>query len=210
MWRFACITAFVVGAAAVLFAVPALAGSPPSPGQLYGFGSHRHGQLGNETNSETQEPNPSPLPVTLPGQEGPVVGAATGNDFSLAVTEGGQLYAFGYNLYGQLGTTENIEFPFEPSLPPEPVTLPGEDGPVTQAAAGCDFSLAVTESGQLYAFGENDFGQLGNSTHIEETTAKANPTPTLVTLPGEDGPVVAAAAGCFHSLALTATGQLYA
>jgi len=200
--------AFVAGAA--WFATPALGGPLPSPGRLYGFGNNRHGQLGNETNSETQEPNPSPLPVTLPGQEGPVVGVAGGDNFGLAVTEGGQLYAFGYNLYGQLGTTKNIEFTFEPGLPPEPLTLPGEDGPVTEAAAGCDFSLAVTEGGQLYAFGENDLGQLGNSTHIEETTAKANPTPTLVTLPGEDGPVVAAAAGCFHSLALTSTGQLYA
>lgn len=187
-------------------ATPALAA--PSPGELYGFGNNRFYQLGNETNAETQEPNPTPLPAMLPGQDGPVIGAAGGEHHSLAVTAGGRLYSFGYNYYGQLGNPTDNEYTFEPPLCPGLVTLPGESGPVIQTDAGCDFSLAVTGGGQLYAFGENQFGQLGNSTHVEE--GKANPTPTLVTLPGATGGVVEAAAGCFHSLALTSTGQLYA
>jgi alpha-tubulin suppressor-like RCC1 family protein len=187
-------------------ATPALAA--PSPGELYGVGNNRFYQLGNETNAETQEPNPTPLPAMLPGQDGPVIGAAGGEHHSLAVTAGGRLYSFGYNYYGQLGNPTDNEYTFEPPLSPGLVTLPGESGPVIQTDAGCDFSLAVTGGGQLYAFGENQFGQLGNSTHVEED--KANPTPTLVTLPGATGGVVEAAAGCFHSLALTSTGQLYA
>jgi alpha-tubulin suppressor-like RCC1 family protein len=204
-----CLAALAVFSALAWVAQPALGSSPdPSPGELYGFGNNRFYQLGSETNAETQEPNPTPLLATLPGQAGPVLGAAGGEHHSLAVTESGQLYSFGYNFYGQLGTSTNAEYTFDPPLPPEQVTLPGEDGPVTQTVAGCDFSLAVTGSGQLYAFGENQFGQLGNSTNIEED--KANPTPTLVTLPGATGGVVEAAAGCFHTLALTSTGQLYA
>jgi alpha-tubulin suppressor-like RCC1 family protein len=50
-------------------------------------------------------------------------------------------------------------------------------------------SLVITSTGQLFAFGDNDFGELGNA------TMTANPTPTLVTLLGATGPVVDAAGG---------------
>jgi hypothetical protein len=72
------------------------------------------------------------------------------------------------------------------------VTLSGATGPVTQVAAGAKHSLAVTSTGQLYAFGENEYGQLGIEVNFEP-----NPTPALVTLPGAAGPV---GAGTDHSL----------
>jgi alpha-tubulin suppressor-like RCC1 family protein len=34
-------------------------------------------------------------------------------------------------------------------------------GKVTQVAAGATFSVAVTDSGQLFTWGSNEFGQLG-------------------------------------------------
>jgi alpha-tubulin suppressor-like RCC1 family protein len=185
-------------------------GNAASFGQLYGFGDNRFGQLGNTTNNRTSKPNPTPMPVTLPGEVGPVTQAATGGYFSLALTSTGQLYAFGENYYGQLGNPDsNLER--EPNPTPTPVTLPGATGPITQVAAGSAFSLAVTASGQLYAFGNNLWGQLGNATNDGMSGYEANnPTPTLVTLPGETGPVTQAAAGGPDSLALTSTGQLYA
>lgn len=183
--------------------LPAQAGAA-SFGQLYGFGVNHFGQLGNTTNNRTSKPNPTPTPVTLPGEVGPVTQAAAGGNFSLVVTSTGQLYAFGENTYGQLGNpTNNLEY--EPNPTPTPVTLPGATGPVTQVAAGGAFSLAVTASGQLYTFGNNLWGQLGNTSPYE-----ANPTPMPVTLPGEVGPVIQAAAGGPDSLALTSSGQIYA
>ena len=74
------------------------------------------------------------------------------------------------------------------------MTLPGATGPVTEVAAGGEHSLAVTSTGQLYAFGENEYGQLGSAANFEP-----NPTPALVALPGAAGPV---AAGVYHSLAV--------
>ena len=73
------------------------------------------------------------------------------------------------------------------------MTLAGEIGPVTQVAAGGNHSLAVTASGQLYAFGFNGYGGLGSATN--SGTGTPNPTPTLVGLPGEIGPVTQVAAG---------------
>jgi alpha-tubulin suppressor-like RCC1 family protein len=101
-------------------------------------------------------------------------------------TRAGQLYAFGENTYGQLGSTTHV-WTEAPNPTPTLVTLAGAVGPVAQVAAGTYHSLAVTSSGQLYAFGDNHYGQLGSAT--DNGTIEPNPTPTLVTLPGEVGPV---------------------
>ena len=89
---------------------------------------------------------------------------------------------------------------------PTLVSQPGQSGPVTQIAAGGSHSLAVTSSGQLYAFGANAVGQLGNATN--NGTNNPNPTPTPVSLPGQSGQITQIAAGDGHSLVLTSSGQL--
>src|SRR5262249_31738572 len=164
-------------------------------GQLYAFGENFFGQLGDAKNVKTVEPNPTPTPVELPGATGSVTQVATGEHHSLVVTATGQLYAFGENFYGQLGTAENDKSGV-PNAPQKPVALPGAPGPVTQIAAGSFHSLAVTATGQLYAFGENFYGELGNPEH-NGVAGEANPTPTLVKLPGATGPVTKVAAGTF-------------
>jgi hypothetical protein len=191
----------------VMAGAPSQAAAPASPGELYAFGANFFGQLGNTTNNGTENANPTPTIVTFPGAAGPVTQIAAGNGQSLAVTSTGQLYAFGENKYGQLGsTTNNGTSNANPT--PTLVTLPGATGPVTQIAVCAYHSLAVTSTGQLYAFGENREGQLGSTTN--NGTSNANPTPALVTPPGASGPVTQIAAGNDHSLAVTSTGQLYA
>jgi hypothetical protein len=178
-----------------------------STGQLYAFGDNAYGELGIATNSGTSTANPTAALVVLPGASGSVVQIAAGYQYSLALTSTGQLYAFGDNFYGQLGkATNNGNNNANPT--PSLVSLPGENGPVVQVAAGANHSLAVTSTGQLYAFGDNAYGELGNATNNGNNNA--NPTPALVALPGENGPVVQVAAGTNHSLAVTSTGQLYA
>jgi alpha-tubulin suppressor-like RCC1 family protein len=199
--------AAVVALLALGAPAPPAVGSAALPGQLYALGDNYYGELGNPTNNLTPEPNPTPEVVSLPGAVGPVTQAADGAGFSLAVTSTGQLYAFGWNYYGELGNPTN-EHSFEPNPTPTLVNLPGATGGVTQAAAGASDSFAVTSTGQLYAFGENRLGQLGSTTN--NGTGNPNSTPTLVTLPGASGPVTQVAAGGYHSLALTSTDQLYA
>ena len=81
---------------------------------------------------------------------------------------------------------------------PALVTLPGESGTVTAAAAGESFSLVVTSSGQLYAFGYGGEGQLGNAT----ITGPDNATPALVSLPSGITSAVQVAAGNGQSLVI--------
>src|SRR5262249_23041585 len=133
-----------------------------SSGQLYAFGDNETGQLGNATNVGTNNPNPTPTLVTLPGEIGPATLIPAGESHSLAVTSSGQLYAFGYNRYGQLGNPTNNGTP-KPNPTPTLVTLPGEIGAPTQIAAGAVHTLVITASGQLYAFGFNQYGQLGTT-----------------------------------------------
>ena len=178
-----------------------------STGQLFAFGLNEFGQLGIEAQSGTNSANPTASLVSLPGASGPATQVAAGEDHSLAVTSTGQLYAFGLNESGQLGrSTDNGER--KPNQTPELVSLPGASGAVTQVAAGGNHSLAVTSTGQLFAFGDNEFGQLG--IEAQSGTNSANPTASLVSLPGASGPVTQIAAGKAHSLAVTSTGQLYA
>lgn len=178
-----------------------------SSGQLYAFGDNYYGELGNATNNHSATPNPTPTLVTLPGASGGVSEVAAGTYNSLAVTASGQLYSFGYNYYGELGSTTNSGTT-NPNPTPTLVTLPAAVGSVTQVAAGETHALVATTSGQLYAFGDNQLGQLGTTTN--SGTTNPNPTPTLVTLPGEVGSVTQIAAGEYDSLAVTSAGQLYA
>jgi alpha-tubulin suppressor-like RCC1 family protein len=179
-----------------------------SSGQLFSFGSNMYGQLGRTAGSGTPDANPTPAVVDLPDATGPVTRVAAGGWDSFAVTSTGQLFAFGENVYGQLGDSTNIG---TGNANPTPVlvAMTGASGPVTEVAAGVNHTLVVTASGQLFAFGENGYGQLGTYTDFEAFGA-ANPTPTLVGLPGANGPVVEVAAGVRDSLALTSTGQLFA
>jgi alpha-tubulin suppressor-like RCC1 family protein len=178
-----------------------------SSGQLYAFGDSHYGQLGSATNDSTDTPTPTPTLVGLAGESGTVTQLASGQDDSLAVTSSGQLYAFGFNDYGELGSVTNSGTG-TPNPTPTLVMLPGESGPVTHIATGQFHSLAVTSSGQLYAFGLNESGELGIATDSGMTNP--NPTPELVTLPGESGPVTEIGAGEDHSIAVTSSGQLYA
>jgi alpha-tubulin suppressor-like RCC1 family protein len=174
-----------------------------STGQLYAFGNNYYGQLGNPTTNKTATPNPVPAPVSLPGATGPVVQAAAGANFSLAVTSTGQLYAFGENEYGQLGNPTNVKTQ-EPTPTPKLVSLPGATGGVVQVAAGYGTSLALTSTGQLFAFGRNSAGELGSAPNMTP-----NPTPSLMGLPGASGRVVQVSANMSTSLAITSSGQLF-
>src|ERR1700729_416656 len=154
-----------LGVVVVVFglSVPGAGAAVPAGGVL-AFGFNEFGQLGSITNIGTSNPNPTPTVVGLPGEVGPVTQVAAGADHSLVVTASGQLYAFGYNFFGQLGTSANKGTGQANPTPPL-VPLPGAIGPVTQVAAGANHSLVVTASGQLYAFGYNFFGQLGSVTN---------------------------------------------
>jgi alpha-tubulin suppressor-like RCC1 family protein len=168
-----------------------------STGGVLGWGFNTLGALGDGTDGDV---GLTANPVKLPDGT-KIKGISAGFAHSLAVTTTGQVLAWGDNLDGELGDgTTN------PQEKPIPVSLPGSPT-VTAVAAGNGFSLALTSQGQVWAWGKNVDGELGDGT--TSSTDKGASTPVMVKLrPGTK--VKSLFAGGSHSLALTSTGQVLA
>ncbi len=81
---------------------------------------------------------------------------------SVAVTNDGRAYVWGWNTVGQLGL--GPLFPEPVLTSPEPARFFLEGGPamaVTEVACGYDYTIVRTAAGRLYGFGSNSEGQLG-------------------------------------------------
>jgi alpha-tubulin suppressor-like RCC1 family protein len=127
-----------------------------------------------------------------------VTAISGGCDHSLALTSTGSVLAWGYNADGQLGngTTTQSDVPVRVKLP--------KGTKVTAISAGCSYSLALTSTGSVLAWGSNGNGELGNG-----TTGGTSDVPVRVKLP-KGTKATAVAAGASHSLALASTGSVLA
>ena len=166
-----------------------------SDGNLYAWGAGGDGELGNGTTSSTQS---TPVPVTLHAGVTPTAIAA-GQDTGYAIGTDGNLYAWGYGGYGELGngTTTSIQ------STPVTVSLPAGVTP-TAIAAGVDTAYAIGSDDNLYAWGAGGVSQLGNG-----TTTSQQKTPVTVSLPAGVTPT-AIAAGQDSGYAIGSDGDLFA
>uniref|UniRef100_A0A8D0N361 HECT domain-containing protein n=1 Tax=Sus scrofa TaxID=9823 RepID=A0A8D0N361_PIG len=89
-------------------------------------------------------------------QEKIIIQITCGDYHSLALSKGGELFAWGENLHGQLGVGRGI------ASTPTPQMVEHLYGvPLAQISAGGAHSVALSMSGNVYSWGGNDFGQLG-------------------------------------------------
>lgn len=113
-----------------------------------------------------------------------------GAQFSLALSKYGHVWTWGKGDYFRLG--HNVDQHVRKPTIVE--TLRGKN--IVHVAVGALHCLAVADSGQVYAWGDNDHGQQGNGTTV------VNRKPTLVQ--GlENVKVVKVACGSSHSVAWT-------
>jgi len=171
---------FVVGLAIASLAVASSnsksAASSSTSSPVLAWGSNGNGQLGNGTDSYT----PTPAQIQLPDGAS-AVSVAAGGRHAYVLDPDGVLYGWGYGGDGELGSAPNAGAecpgPYGPcSNTPIPISLPGGVTP-TAISAGMMTGYAIGSDGNLYAWGNNDFGQLGNGT----TAAGSSPVP--VSLP---------------------------
>ncbi|KAK7491466.1 hypothetical protein BaRGS_00017295 [Batillaria attramentaria] len=156
-------------------------------------GANSHGQLGQAHTQDQLVPQNATLTTTV------LLQLTGGGGHSIALTRDGSLHTCGSNSCGQLGTggKDDVHV-FSLVQFPTPVS-------VREVTAGWDFSLAVTENGALYSWGNNTFYQLGR-----QTSDKISPHPGLVQTELTTGVrMVAVAAGLRHALALSEDGSVY-
>ncbi len=159
-------------------------------GTVWAWGLNNYGQLGAPSATTANSNNPIVVAGTAT-----VTSVAAGFDHSLALKSNGQVLAWGWNGYGQLGqptsTASNSTASVVAGLPA-----------IKAIAAGYEHSLAVDTNGNIWAWGYNGYGQLGNNS----TSDSASPV-QLGSLPAT---AVAVAAGAYHSVALLSNGQVFA
>lgn len=173
-----------------------------SDGKVYGWGENAGGQLGN---GSTAAAVASPVAVDMSGAllGKTVVAVAAGAFHSLALTSDGLLFAWGKNTNGELGNNSTADSSV-PTLVDMTGVLAGKT--IVQIAAGQGCSAVLDSTGKVYAWGQNNYGQLGDGTTTESHVAVAVDTSGVLS-----GKVVSQLSlGSSHSLVLTSDGMAFA
>ena len=178
-------------------------------GSLWVWGDNRYGQMGLGTRDHQL------TPVRV-GSENDWAAAYAGVHHLLAVKEDGSLWAWGLNEYGQIAPASKARMVREPARAQTDVNW-------IALAGGWRHTLALKRDGTLWAWGLNNYGQLGHGDitdsgvrvlkgdqHVGvygKQVASASRTPVLVS-GGNDW--VAMSAQGHHSIGLKKDGSVWA
>ena len=166
-----------------------------SDGLIFLFGGNELSQIGA---------------VDLPFSSSPIVmntsltatEISTGGYYSVFLSSNGSVHSFGYNSFGQMGDGTTIT-----RANPVPVRIsPLQEKLIIQVASCDTHSIAVTSDGQLFSWGDNTYGQLGDGSRV----SKGFPVPVEMTGVAKGDQIVEVAVSPYFSVALSRDGQLFA
>jgi alpha-tubulin suppressor-like RCC1 family protein len=160
-------------------------------GKAYSWGQNYDGKLGSWTADIVEKSND---PVLVAGGY-TWASVVAGNDHTVGLTTAGEAYAWGRNEYGGLGNGT-----VESTWDGDPVLVLGGHT-WAQVAGGGAMSAGVTTDGDLYTWGWNRYGQLGDGTTDNRVT------PVLVTGGREFSSV---SVGGYYMVGITTDGDAYA
>ncbi|MBN1437764.1 MAG: hypothetical protein JW929_00005 [Anaerolineales bacterium] len=129
-------------------------------------------------------------PVDVAGLAG-IAAIAAGGGHACALTDAGGVKCWGLNNFGQLGN-------YTREASTDPVDVAGLSGGVAAISAGGGHTCALTQTGGVKCWGQNDFGQLGDGTQ--------NLSRVPVDVLGLNGGVRAIASGGTHTCAVLESG----
>ena len=162
--------------------------------QVYCWGSNSVGQVGDGTDDNFRT---TPRKVLLP--DGFAFSAVTvGEAHTCALSTVGTPYCWGAGSFGRLGNGDTSD-----RTEPEAVDMTNVNSVFVKLTAGAFHTCGLTGSGQVYCWGNNDQGQLGNGTN--------DPTTVLTPTPVTQGLLhfVDISAGMFFTCALASTSQVH-
>jgi alpha-tubulin suppressor-like RCC1 family protein len=128
-----------------------------------------------------------------------------GNDFACGTSVGGRAWCWGKGTVGQLGSTadstcfENSTGRIACAIAPKALLRP--DVSFAQIAAGDSTACGISSTQQIYCWGDDTFGQIGNG------SGGGGATPRLATVGTER--FTAITAGAAHACALNLNGRAF-
>ncbi|ODA89568.1 hypothetical protein ATY41_04645 [Leifsonia xyli subsp. xyli] len=152
-------------------------------GHAYAWGDNEYGQLGtgDTVNAHT------PVKVMLPAGV-KFTALSSGGPSAYAVGNDGKTYAWGFNGYGQLGTDTTAD-----AHVPVAVAVPAGVS-FTAVSAGVSSAYALGDDRKTYAWGDNEYGQLGRG-----DTANAHAPVAVTVSAGETFVSVSGGAGSVYA-----------
>ncbi|CAO3619255.1 unnamed protein product [Cunninghamella echinulata] len=166
--------------------------------QLYSIGNNMYGQLGLGK-SKLTHPGffvTQSQPQQLHGYQGSrITNIVCGLDNTVFTTDDDKIYAMGWGADGQLGQGNNSTI--DKNIPS---CLPLK-GDFSKLASSTDFTLALEREGQLWVWGNSEYGQGIQGAKIDRIL---EPTPIQI-----DKKVIDMAAGGPFSVILTDDGKVY-
>jgi len=161
-----------------------------SDGSVYAWGDNLNGQLGNPEYASYPQVG---MPIRVAGLSG-IVSVAAGRSTGYALHDDGTVSSWGGNQFGQLGDGSQAE---SSSIPR---AVPGLAN-VTEIAAGDHHAVVLLSDGTVWAWGDNEFGQLGDGS---ANNTRSGPQQVL----GLTN-IVSVSAGGEHTLALSSDGSVW-
>uniref|UniRef100_A0A7S0VEC2 RCC1-like domain-containing protein n=1 Tax=Hemiselmis tepida TaxID=464990 RepID=A0A7S0VEC2_9CRYP len=165
-------------------------------GQLWVWGDNSHGQLGLGDIESRYTPT---LVTSLSDLGIHIVDVALGAFHTVALSLKGNVYAWGYNANGQVGSWDTVSQAY-------PVRMRrSEPGKlfVSSIAAGSYHTVIVSDRGDVFTFGSNREGQLG----IGYADRESHPVPFKINMPFLRG--LRVVCGAYHCLAVTIDLTIY-
>jgi len=132
-----------------IFANYEIAFAVTNEGKVYGWGANDLFQLGLNHNRQVNKPE---LIIPLDGKE--ITSIVVGGSHCFALFKNSSVLCWGANQSGQIGTEQKVV--------KTPAPFPHlESNKLIQLFAGPESSFAISDDGELYAWGTNDSGELG-------------------------------------------------
>jgi alpha-tubulin suppressor-like RCC1 family protein len=88
---------------------------------------------------------------------------SAGDTHTLALSVFGEVWSFGGSEYGQLGHGNIVDIRLPTPILPQRHNIPAN---IRHVCAGYTFSMAATDTGELYSWGQGESGELGHSAKI--------------------------------------------